>query len=365
MPGFPPDTRLTYRVAETWLLVLLMAFGYGALLGLLVQWAIGWPWWLGLLAALVAGALMYAVEDGSVLSRALPVADVDPGRDRDRRLVAAVDRLCALAALDPPRLKVVDVEWPNALAVRLPGRRPTIAVTRGLLDRCDDERLDAVLAHELAHIAHRDAAVMTVATALSASLALAPILVLVPVMALEPPICRAARWCGRPWTPATEDDTAGLPPVRSYPPGRAALLTVTVVPLLAVARTLVFLLILGLGLALLPPLLVLALPAAGIIARLGRYRELAADRAAAQLTGQPAALAAALTELDSDGARIPAKDLRQLTALSSLSIVALPKDEKDTATDAFSRLVDRLMASHPPLPARLDRLAALSRELGR
>lgn len=358
--GFPPDTRLTFRIAETWLLVLLLAFGYAALFGLALQWFTGWLWWLGPLAAAGAGALMYVAEGGSVLPRKLPVADAEP--DRDRRLVAAVDRLCALAALDPPKLKVVDVEWPNALAVRLPGQRPTIAVTRGLLERCDDDRLDAVLAHELAHIAHRDAAVMTVATALSTSLALAPMLALAPLMALETPICRAARWCGRPWKPATEDDDFEMPPPRTDVPAR---LMLTAVPVLGLARVANFLLLLGLGLMLLPPMLILALPAAAIIARLGRYRELAADRGAAALTGQPAALAAALTALDADGPAIPAKDLRELRAMSSLSIVALPEDGAGTGTDRFSRLLDRMMASHPPLAARLEPLAALSRGLGR
>ncbi|WP_053202310.1 M48 family metalloprotease [Jiangella muralis] len=358
--GFPPDTRLTYRIAETWLLVLLLAFGYATLLGLLVQWLAGWPWWLALFAPLVGGALVYAIEGGTVLPRRLPTADPDPVADQ--RLFAAVDRLCALAAMDRPKLKVIDVAWPNAIALRLPGRKPTIAVTRGLLDRSDDERLDAVLAHELAHIAHRDAAAMTVALALSTSLALAPMAVLAPVMALEVPLCRAARWCGRLWKPATEDDDFPMQPAR---PGVPVVLAAVVVPLLVLARTVAFLLLLGLGLVLLPPMLILALPAAGIIARLGRYRELAADRGAAELTGQPAALAAALTALEAGGPAIPAKDLRELRTMASMTIVALPKDAKDAGTDAFSRLLDRMMASHPPLAARLEPLAELSRELGR
>jgi heat shock protein HtpX len=358
--GFPPDTRLTYRIAETWLLVLLLAFGYATLLGLLVQWAVGWPWWLALFAPLVGGALVYAIEGGTVLPRKLPIAAADPVADH--RLVAAVDRLCALAAMDRPKLKVVEVTWPNALALRLPGRKPTVAVTRGLLDQSDDQRLDAVLAHELAHIAHRDAAAMTVALALSTSLALAPMAILAPLMAVEVPLCRAARWCGRPWKPATEDDDFPMPAPRADAP---AVLTITVVPLLGLARAAEFVLLLGLGLVLLPPMLLLALPAAGIIARLGRYRELAADRGAAELTGQPAALAAALTALDADGPAIPAKDLRELRTMSSMTIVALPKDGENTGTDWFSRLIDRMMASHPPLAARLEPLAALSRDLGR
>ena len=356
--GFPPDTRLTYRIAETWLLVLLLAFGYAALLGLLLQWLLGWPWWMALVAPLVGGAVVYAIEGGAVLPRRLPVADADPVADR--RLFAVVDRLCALAALERPRLKVIDASWPNALAFRLPGRKPTIAVTRGLLDQSDDARLDAVLAHELAHIAHRDAAAMTVAMALSTSLALAPMALLAPLMALEVPLCRAARWCGRPWKPATEDDDFPLPPVR--PDAPAVLLLVVAV--LGLARVANFMLLAGLGLVLVPPMLVLALPAAGIIARLGRYRELAADRGAAVLTGRPAALAAALTALDADGPAIPVKDLRELRAMSSMTIVALPADSAETGTDWFSRLLDRMMASHPPLAARLEPLAALSRQLG-
>ncbi|WP_267901706.1 M48 family metalloprotease [Jiangella rhizosphaerae] len=294
---------------------------------------------------------------------AAPPAGGRPRPVGDQRLLAAADRLCALAAMDRPKLKIIDVAWPNAIALRLPGRKPTVAVTRGLLDRSDDERLDAVLAHELAHIAHRDAAAMTVALALSTSLALAPMAILAPIMALEVPLCRAARWCGRrPWKPATEDDDFPMPPPRQEVP---VVLAVIVVPPLLAARTLVFVLLLGLGLVLVPPMLILALPAAGIIARLGRYRELAADRGAAELTGQPAALAAALTALEAGGPAIPTKDLRELRTMASMTIVALPKDAKDTGTDTVSRLLDRMMASHPPLAARLDRLAALSRGLGR
>lgn len=124
-------------------------------------------------------------------------------------LHAVVDRLCALSGVSKPKLKVIEVRWANAVAFRLPGRRPTIAVTRGLLcsstalgaesglgqpfeprfrrsrrhrrkrhpdhahdrDGCgqasvDTSRLEAVLAHELAHIAHRDASVMPFVTAL-------------------------------------------------------------------------------------------------------------------------------------------------------------------------------------------------------
>ncbi|WP_162605551.1 M48 family metalloprotease [Jiangella ureilytica] len=360
--GFPPDTRLTYRIGETWLLVLLLAFGYAALLGLLLQWLVGWPWWVALVAPLVGGAVVYAIEDGAVLPRTLPVTDADAAAVADRRLFAVVDRLCALAALDRPRLKVIDATWPNALTFRLPGRKPTIAVTRGLLDQSDDSRLDAVLAHELAHIAHRDAAAMTVAMALSTSLALAPMALLAPLMALEVPLCRAARWCGRQWKPATEDDDFLMPPVRSDAPSVLLL----VVAALTLARVANFMLLAGLGIVLVPPMLLLALPAAGIIARLGRYRELAADRGAAALTGRPAALAAALTALHADGPAIPVKDLRELRAMSSMTIVALPPDDADgtgTGTDWFSRLLDRTMASHPPLAARLEPLAALSRDL--
>jgi heat shock protein HtpX len=65
-----------------------------------------------------------------------------------------------------------------------------------------------------------------------------------------------------------------------------------------------------------------------------------------------------------DGSVIPTKDLRELRAMSSMRIAALPAAAAETGTGWFSRLLDRMMAPHPPLATRLELLAALSRELG-
>ncbi|TDE00259.1 M48 family metalloprotease [Jiangella asiatica] len=360
--GFPADHRLTLRVTETWLLLLVITVGSGLAVGLVLYGVLGWPWWVGLGAPLLAAVLVYALDGRSmVLPKGLEVVDVDAGREPD--LHAAMDRLCALAGIRPPKLKVIEAQWANALAFKLPWRRPTVAVTRGLLERCDGEQLDAVLAHELAHLAHRDASAMTVAAYLSTSVALVPVLVLAPLMAIESPLCWVARQCGWRWVPASSGEDADAVEVRSAPAGRRVLLTATVMPVVTVLRVALYVVLFGLAIFLVPIMLALMIPGAATAARLGRYRELAADRAASALTGRPAALAAALTALGGEGTAIPRKDLRELSALSAVSIVALPRYVDQDGKPRPPGAVDRVLATHPSLPSRLEQLAGLSRAL--
>jgi heat shock protein HtpX len=92
-----------------------------------------------------------------------------------------------------------------------------------------------------------------------------------------------------------------------------------------------------------------------LIRALSRYRELAADRAGAILTGRPSALAAALTKVSGDIKRIPTRDLRAAQAFNAF-FFAPASGSKLSLSD--------LLATHPPLPRRLDQLATLSTQLG-
>jgi len=199
------------------------------------------------------------------------------------RLHEAVDRLCGLADLRKPRIAVVQSEIPNAFAVAHSERSAVVAVTDSLRNRLNEHELEAVLAHELSHIANRDALVMTPASFF--------------------PIAASFLW---EWLTI-------LWPI-------AALLYVT-----------------GGSLSL----------------TLSRYREYAADRGSALLTGRPEDLMSALQKIVGDVALIPQRDLRGTVGMSALFIVP-------TQTPRW-----RFWMDHPPLEDRLAHLAEIGRELGK
>ncbi|WP_165367390.1 M48 family metalloprotease, partial [Phytoactinopolyspora endophytica] len=184
---FRPDRGLTIRIAETWVLLLLFTAGYGALIGVGLQLLLGWPWWIGLFMPAIA-VVAYRGEEVSVLPKNLAVLDADDLQYSE--LHATVDRLCALSNTPMPRLKIIDTDWPSALALQLPGRRPVIAVTWGLLTTTEDAQLEAVLAHELAHVLHRDAKLMTFATRISTSLVTLPVYVIDMFKVIDRGLCR-------------------------------------------------------------------------------------------------------------------------------------------------------------------------------
>jgi heat shock protein HtpX len=355
---FRPDNRLTIRIAETWVLLLLITGGYGALLGLLLHQLTGVPWWIGL-ALPAAGALVsYTQDDVGRHTKDLDVVDADPVHDH--RLIGAVQRVSALADAPIPKLKIIEVDWANAVAFHVPGRRPVVAVSRGLLNTVDDASLDAVLAHELAHVVHHDAAVMTMATNVSSGLFTLPGYLVDAFSAVDRCLCWLARQCGYAWRPIDLDKDDETPSTRDVNPTLRKVLAVTVLPPVGLLRALNMLLILPFGIVTLPVVVLSVIPVVVALSRLRRYRELAADRSAALLTTQPMALAAALTSLDHDGPRIPAKDLRDLRALSSMAIVPLPVERPDSKAP---QLVARVFGSHPPIEQRVERLTELARDL--
>ncbi|HET6506243.1 MAG TPA: M48 family metalloprotease [Baekduia sp.] len=179
---------------------------------------------------------------------------------RELELQAIVARLCVVGDLEPPEIAVEEERQANSWVIDAPGKRPRLHVTRGLLDLLEPEELEAVVAHELSHVAHRDAAVMTV--------------VGLPVWALLHSNVRG-NWG---WWP------------------------------LAVGA------ILGRGIAFV----------AGFgSTALSRYRELTADAGAAQLTGHPAALASALRRITGELARLPHEDLRAVAGRDALHVVGV------------------------------------------
>jgi heat shock protein HtpX len=295
---YKPDRGLTTRMVTTMFLIGLL---YVVLVGVLLAVLQG-AW---LIILIVAGVLFVAQFWFSDKIAAIGMGAHQVTPEEAPEFHGAVDRICALANMEKPRVAIARSDIPNAFATGRSERTALICATTGLLDRLEPEELEGVLAHEMSHVAHRDVAVMTIASFLGVLAGL---------------ITRVALWSGL----ARSSRDAG-------PLGLAILL----IPLVSAAVYVISFLLTRL---------------------LSRYRELSADRAAALLTGRPSALASALTKVSGQMARIPTRDLRRAEPFNALYF--LP---------AFSskESLSRLFSSHPTLEQRLDQLARISTELGR
>jgi heat shock protein HtpX len=221
------------------------------------------------------------------------------------RLHGAVDRLCALADMPKPRVALADTDVPNAFATGRSPNRAVLCATTGLMRRLEPEELEGVLAHELSHVAHRDVAVITIASFLGVVAGV---------------VTRVGLWGGLRRAGGRDSNTAIL---------------MIIVPLVsAVVYVISFLL----------------------TRLLSRYRELSADRAAALLTGRPSALASALTKVTGQMARIPTEDLRRVEPFNAFFFAPAISSRES---------LYNLLSTHPTLERRLERLGRISAELGR
>lgn len=219
-------------------------------------------------------------------------------------LHAIVERLAQLADVPKPRVAIVQSPIPNAFAT---GRSPShaaVAVTTGLLSRVNEQELEGVLAHEISHIRHRDMAIMTLASFFATVAAL---------------IVRWAFWFGVPAGGRDRDRE-----------GNAAALVYLVSLLVWIISFF-------------------------LTNALSRYREFAADRGAAILTGAPSYLASALIKISGAMERIPTRDLRAAEGLNAFFII--PAVSGESIFEWFS--------THPSLERRLAQLRRLEQELGR
>ena len=222
-----------------------------------------------------------------------------------------IDRLCALADMPKPRVAISDSDIPNAFATGRNQKHAVICVTTGILRRLSEPELEAVLSHELSHVAHRDVAVMTIASFLGI---LAGLVVRYSFY--------AGAFGGGGWGRSNDNrDNSGL-----------------VILLVMLASAIVY------GLSFL------------LTRALSRYRELSADRTGAILIGRPSTLASALVKVSGEMARIPTRDLRAAEPLNAFFFAP-------ALAPGFS--FSSLFATHPPLQRRLDQLARLEAQLGR
>jgi heat shock protein HtpX len=225
--------------------------------------------------------------------------------EQEPELHAMVDRLCAMSDLPKPRVAIIPTDVPNAFATGRSPKHAAVAVTEGLWRRLDPREIEGVLAHELSHIANRDVLIMTLASFFAMLAAL---------------LTRFGLYGGM-FGGGDRNRDGGAP----------VWLIIFVVSLLTYVISFV------------------------LIRTISRYREYAADRGAALITGAPEQLMSALQRIASDMTRIPQRDLRQVESMNAFFIV--PTNWKAS--------VGQLFMTHPPLEKRLARLGEIAQEMGR
>ncbi|GHH73243.1 protease HtpX [Streptomyces sulfonofaciens] len=293
---FQPDRRLTARMLVTLFLLGLLYVGFVAALIVLLNSVI--------LVVVIAAGLLWAQYWFSDKIALYAMHGRIVSREEAPHLHGVIDRLCAAADMPKPEVAIARTDMPNAFAT---GRNPNhsvVCVTTGLQRRLEPEELEGVLAHELSHVAHRDVAVITVASFLGVIAGL---------------VVRFAFYSELFGRGRRDQNTLAL------------LAMVVGVSIAVYAISFV------------------------LIRALSRYRELAADRAGAMLTGRPSALASALTKLTGDIARIPTRDLRTAKAFNAFYFTPALG-----AVPGFRQL----FSTHPSLEQRLDQLAKISAQLG-
>jgi len=250
------------------------------------------------------GSLFYS--DKIALSTAGAV-EVTPQQQPE--LHGIVDRVCALADMPKPRVAIAQSPMPNAFATGRNADKSVLCVTTGLMNRLNTEELEGVIAHELSHVAHKDVQVMTIASFLAIVAAL---------------LVRFSFY----------GELFGGGRGRGGNNNNAFPILAIIMLVSIVVYAVSFLL----------------------IRMLSRYRELAADRSGALLTGQPSALKSALVKVSGDIARIPTRDLRAAQPLNAFFFApALSlRGGKSLAT---------MFSTHPSLERRLAELDKIQRQL--
>jgi heat shock protein HtpX len=261
---------------------------------------------LGLMLVIVIGLAFFQYFTSDKIALAASGAKI-VSRDEAPDLHEMVERLCAMADLPKPRVAVVDTDVPNAFATGRNPKHAVVAVTTGLWRRLEPKEIEGVLAHELSHVANRDVLIMTVASFFAMLAGL---------------LTRFGLYAGMWGGGSSRNNNNNAVPV-------------WLIVLLVSVVTYVLSWIL--------------------IRTISRYREYAADRGSALITGAPEYLMSALQRISSDMTRIPQRDLREVSAMNAFFIIPT----------SVKRATSELFMDHPPLEKRLAALAEIAREMGR
>jgi heat shock protein HtpX len=253
---------------------------------------------------IVVGLALFQYYTSDKLALAASGAKVVSEQDAPE-LHAMVERLCAMSDLPKPKVAVIDTDVPNAFATGRSPKHAAVAVTTGLWRRLEPQEVEGVLAHELSHIANRDVLVMTLAS----------------FFAMLAGLLMRFGLYGGMFGGGRRDGDSGVP----------IWLIIFLVSMLTYFISFL------------------------LIRAISRYREYAADRGSALITGAPEYLMSALQKIASGITQIPQRDLREVEAMNAFFIV--PTNVKSLTAELF--------ASHPPLEKRLARLAEIAREMGK
>jgi heat shock protein HtpX len=262
---------------------------------------------LVLMIVIVLGVAIFQYYTSDKLALAASGAKIVSPEEAPQ-LHTMIERLAAMADLRKPRVAIVDTDVPNAFATGRNQKHAVVAVTRGLWERLDEKEVEGVLAHELTHIANRDVLVMTVASFFALLAAL---------------LTRFGLYAGFfGGFGGSRDNNNNSVPVW---------LIVVLVSVVTYFLSWI------------------------LIRTISRYREYAADRGSALITGAPEYLMSALQKISSQMTLIPQRDLREVEGMNAFFII--PTRVKQGVSELF--------LDHPPLEKRLAALERIAREMGR
>ena len=286
---FPRDTGLQIRMVLT---LFLLGLLYVLFVGVLFAAGAG----VGIMVVVIAGlTLAQLFLSDKIGLAAMGAKEVSP--EEAPGLHAMIERLCIQADLPKPKIAVADTSVPNAFAMGRSQKNATVCATTGIMRTLSPSELEGVMAHELSHVKNRDVLIMTIVSFFASVASM---------------IMQFAFFFGG------DDDEGGAP----------------VIVILAVSA-LVYMLSFLLQLA------------------LSRYREFAADRGAALITGRPSALSSALVKISGAMETVPTHDLREAERMNAFFIV--PASVKGSLRNLFS--------THPPMEQRIARLQQLEASL--
>jgi heat shock protein HtpX len=290
--SFGKDTGLQARMVLT---LFLLGLLYVVFVGVLFAAGAG----AGLIVVVAVVLLLVQLFGSDKLAMAaMGLKEVSP--EEEPELHGIIDRLCVQADLPKPRVCVMETSMPNALAMGRSQKSATVCATRGILEMLSPAELEGVMAHELTHVINRDVMVMTLASFFAT---------------LASMIAQFALFFGGGY--GSDDE------------GERDIMIVILVSVVVYAVSFV------------------------LLRTLSRYREFAADRGSAVLTGRPSALASALIKISGTIERTPSQDLRRVESSSAFFIIP-PRAKKSLMN---------LFADHPPLEQRLAALERLESQL--
>jgi heat shock protein HtpX len=289
--SFGKDTGLQARMLLT---LFLLGLLYAVFVGVLFAAGAG----AGIIVVVAVALLLLQLFGSDKLAMAsLGLKEVSP--EQEPELHGIIDRLCVQADLPKPRVCVMETSMPNACAMGKSQKSATVCATRGILDMLSPAELEGVMAHELTHVINRDVMVMTLASFFAT---------------LASMIAQFALFFGGGYGNNEEEED---------------IMVVILVSVVVYALSFV------------------------LLRTLSRYREFAADRGSAVLTGRPSALASALLKISGTIERVPSQDLRKAESMSAFFII--PARAKKSLMNLF--------ADHPPLEQRLAALERLESQL--